>query len=252
MARWCRRHSGKNPPAKGCQRVKTGIDFGYANSGRIWTDGMEADTKVDIQPGPNGLHDTFGEMGKDKDHPSLRDVKTQDGQLLVPPTVSDPVVNAAQTALQNISNVIKGPDVPEPSAERLHVARTTALTVARTRTSDMGLKGSHFGRLKPIPGYAFVINFGSQPTCRQVSLAEAAALKTAMSDGALHGFWDDIGDFFSDAANAVVQVVEIVVEVIGDAYHATVHFIEDELRKIADMAIEFASQVSCSYLPPEL
>jgi len=114
----------------------------------------------------------------------------------------------------------------------------------------MGLKGSHFGRLKPIPGYAFVIDFKPEPACRQISLAEAAALKTAMSEGATHGFWDDIGDFFSDVADAVVDVVQIVVQVIDDVYTATVHFLEDELKKITDMVIEFASQVrNYSYLP---
>jgi len=81
---------------------------------------LEADTKVDIQPGPNALHDTIGNLGTEGHY--LREIKTQDNQPLVPPDVKDEVVDAAQTALVHLSKMIKGPAAPDPTADRLHVA----------------------------------------------------------------------------------------------------------------------------------
>lgn len=201
---------------------------------------MDPSVKVDIQPGPNGLHDTFANLGVGS-NPSLRTVKTQKGDLVVPATVPDEVVSTAQSALQQLSKVIKGDNASEPS-DRLHVAQSTSPYVAKTRLA--GVQGSHFHRLKPIPGLAFAIRFSPQPEFIVLTKEQAAARRAQIRAGVeSNGFFDDIGDFFSDVAEAVVSVVEIVVEEVNNAYQATFHFIEDAICKALDAVLEFASEV---------
>jgi hypothetical protein len=226
---------------------------------------MDPGVKVDIQPGPNGLHNIFANLGT-PGNPSLRDVMTQTGQPVVPPGVPDAEVAVAQQALQHISSVIVGDQSTIGPSDRLHVAKLTSLSVARTRPA--GAKGSHFGRLKPIPGLAFVIHFRPRPEFRVVSTEEAAALRAEMrrthdtaaaAEGrhgrgrgaggteAPHGlfdWFDDIGDFVSSVADGVVDVITVVVTAVGDAYEAAVSFIEGTIQGFVDMVIEFASQVS--------
>jgi hypothetical protein len=74
-----------------------------------------------------------------------------------------------------------------------------------------------------------------------VSLEEAAALRAKLRLGATHGFFDDIGDFLSDVVGGVVDVVNLAVTAVGNAYEATVSFVEDSIRKFVDMTIEFAT-----------
>ncbi|RSH85330.1 hypothetical protein EHS25_004726 [Saitozyma podzolica] len=222
----------------------------------IRAEGMDEGARVDVQPGPNGMHDTFQNLGVGK-NPDLREARDQNGNLVVPADTPDAVVASAQTALQTLSKVITGcsssatlEQEAASTAARRHVAPSTPLTVARTRAAGEG--ASRFRRLRPIPGLAFAIRFSGDKSPEFVILTkeQAVARKAAIRArcdvvlGPSNGFWDDVGDFFSDVGTAVVSVVEVVVDAAVDAYEATIHFVEDQINKALDAVIEFASQAA--------
>lgn len=114
----------------------------------------------------------------------------------------------------------------------------------------MNRRDSRFHRLRPIPGLAFAIRFSNERPefvilTKQQAAARRAAIRAGVDAtlGPSNGFWDDIGDFFPDVGNAVVSVVEIVVEAGHEGYEATIHFVEDTINKALDTLLEFASEV---------
>lgn len=209
----------------------------------VWVEGMDADATVDIQPSPNGFHDTMANVGT-SDQTRLQNITLPDGSKLT--SEADPeILNDATNALNSVADIMTGDAEATPDDQK-YVSESTSRQVARARPP----LGSTIRRLGTVRTFekltAFVIDFRGGLKHRTLDLEELAAVKADLrksakrrgSDGR-HGnpdgffdFIEDVGDVFSNVANEIYDVTVVVAETVSEGVKATIHFLEETLRNV--------------------
>lgn len=221
----------------------------------VWVEGMAADAKVDIQPSPGGFHDTMASIGT-SDQTQLQNITLRDGTKLT--TETDPaILEGATNALHSIADVMTG-DAEATPDDQQYIYKSTSLQVARARP----MLGSTRRRLGLVRKFqqpkAFIIDFRGGLKHRTLNAEELTAVKADLrksakrvgSDGrhgAPDGFFDfieDVGDFFSNVANAVYDVAVVVIETVAEGVKATLHFLEETVMNVWEGVLTAVADVA--------
>ncbi|KIM93327.1 hypothetical protein OIDMADRAFT_35822 [Oidiodendron maius Zn] len=207
---------------------------------RVWVAGMEEDAKVDIQPSPKDMHDTFSGLGQPNQ--GLADIQLPDGTPLItdPSIRSNPdLLGHATTALQSISTVITG-DATASTEDSQYIYHRSSLNVARARKGN----ARRLGKLQGRQNIAFLMDFRGGFTCKQLNEREVSEFHDSVQRLTGWGWIDDIGDFFEDAAQSVYDVGQVVVNAIGDTVSAVITFTFNGISYVWNCVLETASQIA--------
>jgi hypothetical protein len=209
----------------------------------VWVEGMAADAKVDIQPSPNGFHDTMANIGT-SDQTQLQNITLGDGTKLTSET--DPeILKDATNALHSIADIMTS-DAEATPDDQQYIYKSTSQQVARARPP----LGSAVRRLGLVRKFeqpkAFMIDFRGGLKHRTLDPEELAAVKADLrksakrvgSDGR-HGnpdgffdFIEDVGDVFSNVANEIYDVGVVFVETAAEGVKATLYFLEQTIENV--------------------
>ena len=197
---------------------------------------MDEGAQIAIQGGPNGIHEKLKAIGTPSGAPLCK-IELPDGSLLVPPGQPQPNLDAATHALRTISDVLTGDETTSPDDAK-YIYKSTSPNVARVLS--VAAPARKLRRLRAKQGVAFELECS-----KGLRFTHLTGVDSAFSlNGGLSDFFGAVGDFFTNVANGIYDVVKIVVTAVGDAYEMAVTFVVDGLTKTFNGLIRFVEEAA--------
>jgi hypothetical protein len=204
------------------------------NDGRIWAEGMDEDARVDIQPGPEDLHN------------KLQSCTPEDMQSIAGPGVDQTDLENAATAMQQLSAVITGPESIVANLRSDYIHRSSSPHVARLHRQST--PSQQLGRLPVGYDLAFHISFRDGLRCTMLGKDQAVQLVETIRAASPNGFLGiDWGDVWDNVTDSVYGVTDVIVHVINDAVKVVVQgisLIEEGFQWAWNGVVQLATEIA--------
>jgi hypothetical protein len=194
---------------------------------------MDQDTRIDIQPAAENLHNNLQTCTKD------------DMAKIAGPNVDVNDLIGAASALNQVSTLITGPsNEPIKDSQGLkYVHPRTSLHVARARKGPRS--SADLGRLPVGHDFGFHISFEGGIKCRKMGSAEATKLMEDRKSQYPHGFLGiDWGDLWDNVESAVYTVADVICTVVENAVQAIVEITIKGVKWLWNGIIDLATQAA--------
>ncbi|KAF7117673.1 hypothetical protein CNMCM5793_006796 [Aspergillus hiratsukae] len=199
----------------------------------LWVDGMDQDTRIDIQPAAENLHNNLQTCTKD------------DMAKIAGPNVDVNDLIGAASALNQVSTLITGSsNEPIKDSQGLkYVHPRTSLHVARARKGPRS--STDLGHLPVGHDFGFHISFEGGIRCRKMGSAEASKVMETRKSQYPHGFLGiDWGDLWDNVESAVYTVADVICTVVADAVQVIVEITVKGVKWLWNGIIDLATQAA--------